>query len=261
MTLADLIPSKVDEASPVPMSRLWPPSAVTIMALCAGLTGLVLAADGRIETAIVCVLTAALLDACDGRVARMTGGVSRFGAELDSLSDVVCFGAVPAFILYQWGLSYYGSWGWLPCLALASACALRLARFNVSAAEPGRPVWAANYFTGVPAPGGAFLAMAPIYAELAGYAVNGVAAAAALVSVPAVAFLMVSRLPTFSGKSLGRKLPRIMLVPPLLLAALAMASLAAWPWQTLFAAALGYAATFPLSRWRHNLLSRRRLAQ
>jgi CDP-diacylglycerol---serine O-phosphatidyltransferase len=261
MTLADSIPSAKDETPPIPRSRLWPPNAVTILALCAGLTGLVLAADGRIETAITCVLVAALLDACDGRVARLTGGVSRFGAELDSLSDVVCFGAVPAFILYQWGLSSYGAWGWLPCLALASTCALRLARFNVASAEPGRPAWTANYFTGVPAPGGAFLGLAPIYAEFAGYASHGAAAAVTLASVPVVASLMVSRLPTFSGKSLGRKLPKIMLVPPLVLAAMALASLATWPWATLFTAALGYAATFPLSRWRHNLLSRRRLAQ
>lgn len=261
MTLANSIPSAKDEFPPIPRSRLWPPNAVTILALCAGLTGLVMAADGRIETAVICVLAAALLDACDGRVARLTGGVSRFGAELDSLSDVVCFGAVPAFIVYQWGLSSYGAWGWLPCLALASACALRLARFNVAAAEPGRPVWEANYFTGVPAPGGAFLALAPIYGEFAGHAGHGAAAAAALATLPAVSFLMVSRLPTFSGKSIGRKLPRIMLVPPLMLAALSLASLAAWPWPTLFAASLGYAATFPLSRWRHNLLSRRRLAQ
>jgi CDP-diacylglycerol--serine O-phosphatidyltransferase len=261
MTPADSILTTLDESTPVPRLRLWPPSAVTILGLCAGLTGLVMAADGRFEIAIACVLVAALLDACDGRVARLTGGVSRFGAELDSLSDVVCFGAVPAFILYKWGLSAYGSWGWLPCLALASACALRLARFNVAAAEPNRPAWTANYFAGVPAPGGAFLALTPIYAELSGFLDKGVAAAAALATVSAVALLMVSRLPTFSGKSLGRKLPKIMLIPPVVLAGLAIACLALRPWATLCAAAFGYAATFPLSKWRRDLLLRRQTKQ
>jgi CDP-diacylglycerol--serine O-phosphatidyltransferase len=237
--------------------QMWPPNAITILHLCAGLSGLVFAAEEWIAAAIACILLSGLLDGCDGRVARFTGGVSKFGAELDSLADVVSFGAVPAFVLYQWGLSDYGAWGWLPCLALASACALRLARFNVALAVPGQPAWKANYFSGVPAPAGAFLALAPAYADLAGLLSHADAAMTALASVPAVAALMVSRWPTFSGKSLGRKLPRIMLVPPLLLALAIAASLARWPWATLSFLVLGYCASLPLSKLRHDILARR----
>jgi len=233
------------------------PNFVTLLALCAGLTGLVLAADGRIADAVACILIAALLDACDGRVARLTGGASRFGAELDSLADVVSFGAVPAFILYQWGLSDFGLAGWVPCLALASCSALRLARFNVAAADPSRPSWMNGFFTGVPAPGGAFLAMAPVYAELAGYIDVTHAAYLAMGWTMIVAVLMVSRWPTFSGKSLGRKLPRLMLLPPILLAACGLVSLALWRWPTLLSFALVYIATLPFSFWRFEYHRRR----
>lgn len=226
------------------------PNFVTLLALCAGLTGLVLAADGRIGDAVACILIAALLDACDGRVARLTGGTSRFGAELDSLADVVSFGAVPAFILYQWGLSDFGLAGWIPCLALASCSALRLARFNVMANDPARPSWMAGYFTGIPAPGGAFLAMAPIYAGLAGFLDTAQASAIAMGWTMIIAALMVSRWPTFSGKSLGRKVPRLMLIPPILLAILVLVSLALWRWPTLLFLGLGYVASLPLSLWR-----------
>ncbi|MFO0994601.1 MAG: CDP-diacylglycerol--serine O-phosphatidyltransferase [Hyphomicrobiales bacterium] len=233
------------------------PNFITLLALCAGLTGLVMAANGRIADAVACILIAALLDGCDGRVARLTGGASKFGAELDSLADVVSFGAVPAFILYQWGLSQFGLAGWIPCLALASCSALRLARFNVMTADPNRPSWMAGYFTGVPAPGGAFLAMAPVYADLAGVIDPGYAASIALIWTAAVALLMVSRWPTFSGKSLGRKVPRLMLVPPILLAFLVLASLALWRWPTLLFLAVFYVSSLPFSLWRFQLLGRR----
>jgi CDP-diacylglycerol---serine O-phosphatidyltransferase len=226
--------------------KIAAPNFITLLALCAGLTGLVMAADGRIADAVACILIAALLDACDGRVARLTGGASKFGAELDSLADVVSFGAVPAFILYQWGLSEFGLAGWIPCLALASCSALRLARFNVAATDPNRPSWMGSYFTGVPAPG-----------ELAGLIAPGQAAFIAMGWTAIVAILMVSRWPTFSGKSLGRKVPRLMLVPPILLAIFILASLAFWRWPTLLFLALFYIASLPLSLWRFELHRRR----
>lgn len=233
------------------------PNFITLLALCAGLTGLVLAADGRIADAVACVLIAALLDGCDGRVARLTGGSSRFGAELDSLADVVSFGAAPAFILYQWGLSQFGLAGWVPCLALASCSALRLARFNVMTSDPDRPSWMNGYFTGIPAPGGAFLAMAPIYADLAGFIGAAEAAGISIASTMLVAALMVSRWPTFSGKSLGRKLPRMMLLPPILAAILILVSLALWRWPTLLFISLVYLGSLPASLWRFRHLRRR----
>ena len=102
-----------------PVSTLWMrhalPNAVTILAMFFGLTGLLYASQHQIVSAVACVLISAVLDACDGRVARATGNASKFGAELDSLSDVVCFGAVPAFLIYNWGLESYHGFGWLVC--------------------------------------------------------------------------------------------------------------------------------------------------
>jgi len=233
------------------------PNAVTILALFFGLTGLVFAADDEIVTAIACVLVAALLDACDGRVARATGCASRFGAELDSLSDVVCFGAVPAFILYRWGLSEYGGLGWLACLSLAGASALRLARFNVMADHPSRPSWAAHFFTGIPAPGGAFLAMLPVYAANNGAMSEPEATAMALVVLPVVAGLMVSTLPTFSAKAISRKALRLLFVPTLLALVAVAFGLIFEPWFTLSMCAVAYLLTLPVSKWRFDLHLRR----
>lgn len=233
------------------------PNLFTAASLCAGMTALLLASEARIELAVLCVLLAAVLDACDGRIARMMGATSRFGGELDSLADVVSFGAAPAFILYCWGLGQFGMAGWLPCLALATCCALRLARFNVAQLDTGAPAWMANYFAGIPAPGGAFLALAPILAEFSGFLDNSTASWLALFATTAIAGLMISTWPTFSGKSLGRKASRLMLLPPVALAGLLALGLLKWPWATLLAMALLYVATLPLSKWRHGVLTAR----
>lgn len=237
--------------------RVAAPNAVTIVALCAGLTSFVFASEGRIALAVFAVFTAALLDGCDGRVARMTGGTTRFGGELDSLSDVVCFGAAPAFILYEWQLASLGLLGWVPCLALAACCALRLARYNVTADVPGAPLWKANYFAGIPAPGGAFLALLPVCAVQAGLIEAAEAGRLAFVTTPLIAGLMVSRWPTFSGKALGRKMPQITLLPPLILGLLLTGGFVYRPWATLVVMGLFYVATLPLSKWRHDRQMRR----
>jgi CDP-diacylglycerol--serine O-phosphatidyltransferase len=233
------------------------PNLFTAASLCAGMTALLLASEMRLELAVTAVLAAALFDACDGRVARLTGTSSRFGCELDSLADVVSFGAAPAFIIYCWGLAPLGTVGWLPCLTLATCCALRLARFNVMQLDPDAPAWMANYFAGVPAPAGAFLALAPLIAEFAGALDHRVASRLALFVTVAIAALMVSAWPTFSGKALGRKASRLMLLPPMALAVLLMLALLRWPWATLLALAILYVATLPLSKWRHRVLRAR----
>jgi CDP-diacylglycerol---serine O-phosphatidyltransferase len=227
------------------------PNGVTIMALFFGLTALTYAADHQHVRAIACVLIAGLLDACDGRVARTTGAASKFGAELDSLADVVCFGAVPAFIVHDWGLAAYGSLGWLSCLIFAAACALRLARFNVTAADVNQPSWASQYFTGVPAPAGAFLALAPLYATNAGVLDMEGASRLALFQLPLVAALMVSTWPSFSAKAISRKALRLWFIPSMMLAALMIFGLIAAPWLTLCAAAIAYLLSLPLSKFRH----------
>ena len=142
--------------------RTLVPNVITLLALCAGMTGIRLALENRYELALAAIVFAAMLDAVDGRVARMIKGTSRFGAELDSLADFVNFGVAPGLILYFWGLNALGNLGWIAAMVFAICTALRLARFNVQIDDPNRPVWAGNFFTGVPAPAGAKIGRAHV---------------------------------------------------------------------------------------------------
>src|ERR671931_1083978 len=156
-----------------PRFRLIPvrtllPNLITLLALCAGLTAIRLAVEEKLEWAVAAIVFAALLDGIDGRVARLLKGTSRFGAELDSLADFVNFGVAPALILYVWGLHELKSAGWIAALVFAICAGLRLARFNVQIDDPNRPAWAANFFTGMPAPAGAITVLLPIYVHLLG---------------------------------------------------------------------------------------------
>jgi CDP-diacylglycerol--serine O-phosphatidyltransferase len=146
------------------MNRLIP-NAITVGALCAGLSGIRFAIDGRFEMAVAAIMVAAVLDGLDGRMARLLNGTSKFGAELDSLSDFLSFGVAPALIVYLWVLSAWGGLGWIVALAYAVCCALRLARFNTMLTEPNQPSWAGHFFTGVPAQAGAVLALMPLMAH------------------------------------------------------------------------------------------------
>lgn len=244
-----------------PVSGLWLrqalPNAVTLLAMFFGLTGLLYASQHEFVSAIACVLISAVLDACDGRVARATGTASKFGAELDSLSDVVCFGAVPAFLLYMWGLESYHLSGWLMCLLFAGASALRLARFNVTAAATDQRSWAGHFFSGIPAPGGAFLAMSPIYLANASVMTEAAATQFAFCFVPFVAGLMVSTWPTFSAKAISRKALRLLFIPSLIVAYFILFGIATAPWFTLSVCAFLYVFTLPLSKMRYNIYLRR----
>ena len=144
------------------------PNLITLLALCAGLTAIRLAFEDKLEWALAAIVFAAALDGLDGRVARLIKGQSRFGAELDSLADFVNFGCAPGLILYLWGLHEFGNVGWIAAMVFAICGALRLARFNVMIDDPNRPLWAGNFFTGVPAPAGAIMVMLPIYVNLLG---------------------------------------------------------------------------------------------
>ena len=143
--------------------RMVLPNLITVLAICAGLSGIRLAFEHRFETAVVMVLIAAFLDGIDGRVARMLKATSKFGAQMDSLADIVNFGVAPALVLYAFLLDRAGSPGWIAALLFAIACGLRLARFNVLDEDLDRPAWQAEYFVGVPAPAGAVLVLLPIY--------------------------------------------------------------------------------------------------
>ncbi len=233
------------------MNRLIP-NAITVGALCAGLSGIRFAIDGRFEMAVAAIVVAAVLDGLDGRMARLLNGTSKFGAELDSLSDFLSFGVAPALIVYLWVLSAWGGLGWIVALAYAVCCALRLARFNTMLSEPNQPSWSGHFFTGVPAPAGAGLALMPLMAHFEfGAGIADRAWLGALV-LALVAFLMVSRLPTFSGKKLH--VPRGWLVPALVGVGLFFAALASSPWATLLAAGLCYLALIPLAYLRQQKL-------
>jgi len=186
---------------------------------------------------------AAALDAVDGRVARMIKGTSRFGAELDSLSDFFNFGVAPGLILYFWGLNALGNLGWIASMVFAICAALRLARFNVQIEDPNRPAWAGNYFTGVPAPAGAIVVLLPIYLFFLQVPVPPIVT---FIFTLAIAALMVSRLPVLSGKQLGTRVRPEMVAPVILLVVLFIALLVSYPWPVLTVGTLLYVACLPL---------------
>jgi CDP-diacylglycerol--serine O-phosphatidyltransferase len=223
--------------------RTLVPNVITLLALCAGLTGIRLALEGRYELALGAIVFAAMLDAVDGRVARMIKGTSRFGAELDSLADFFNFGVAPGLILYVWGLNALGNLGWIAAMVFAICAALRLARFNVQIEDPNRPAWAGNFFTGVPAPAGAIIVLLPIYLFFLQISVPIVVT---LIYTLAVAGLMVSRLPVLSGKQMGTRVPPEMVAPVILVVVLFIALLVSYPWVLLSVGTLVYIACLPL---------------
>src|ERR1700685_1397054 len=179
--------------------RTLVPNLITLLALGAGLTAIRMAFESRYGLALAAILFAAFLDGIDGRLARMLKGTSRFGAELDSLSDFVNFGVAPALILYFWGLHELQSAGWIAAMTFAICAALRLARFNVMIDDPDRPAWTGNFFIGMPAPAGAITVLLPIYAAFLGLPRSPFLTWVTLFYTLTVASLMVSRLPVFSG--------------------------------------------------------------
>jgi CDP-diacylglycerol---serine O-phosphatidyltransferase len=225
--------------------RTLAPNMVTLLALCAGLTAIRMAFEDRYVLAVAAIVFAAILDGLDGRLARFLKGTSRFGAELDSLSDFVNFGVAPALILYFWGLHDLKSAGWIAAMVFAICGSLRLARFNVMIDNPDRPVWAANFFVGIPAPAGAITVLLPIYLAFLGVPRSGLLIWATLFYTLAIASLMVSRLPVFSGKRVGTRVPPEMVGPLIVLVVLSIALLIAYPWVVLTAGTFAYLVALP----------------
>jgi CDP-diacylglycerol--serine O-phosphatidyltransferase len=240
----------VSPAVPPPARRGIPlravaPNAVTALALCFGLTGIRFAIGGEWEKAVAAIITAGVLDGLDGRIARLLKGESRFGAELDSLSDVIAFGVSPAIILYLWSLQQLPRFGWLFALSHAVCCALRLARFNAAIDSKEQPHKSAGFLTGVPAPAGAGLLFLPLYIWMD----TGIE----LVRTPwivapwaaLVAFLMTSNIATFSWSSL--RLRREMRFGALAFVALLGGALISAPWTTLSIITIVYVLAIPFS--------------
>ena len=227
---------------PIPV-RMLVPNVITLLAICAGLTAIRLSTEGRMELAVAAIVFAAVLDGLDGRVARMIKGQSKFGAELDSLADFVNFGVAPGLILYFWQLHDLNNGGWIASMVFAISGGLRLARFNATMDDPNKPAFAANYFTGVPAPAGAILVLLPIYLAFLGMPTPPATLTALYTLL--IAFLMVSRLPVFSGKTVSLRVPPEMVLPVFVSVIFFIALLIGYPWHILSACTVLYLLSLP----------------
>jgi CDP-diacylglycerol--serine O-phosphatidyltransferase len=207
---------------PIPV-RMLVPNVITLLAICAGLTSIRLSIEGRMTLAVYAIVFAAALDGIDGRVARMIKGQSKFGAELDSLADFVNFGVAPGLMLYFWQLHELG---------------------NATMDDPNKPAFAANFFTGVPAPAGAITVLLPIYVAFLdlGRAPAALTAAYTLL----IAFLMVSRLPVFSGKTKRMRVSPELVLPAFVAVVVFIAILIAYPWHVLSVGTALYLLGLPL---------------
>lgn len=240
----------------LPINKMIP-NMVTLLALAAGLTGIRYGLRGEFERAVAAILLAGLLDGMDGRIARMLRGATKFGAELDSLSDFLSFGVAPAVLLYLWTMSDAGGIGWALVLFFATCGALRLARFNTMLGDPDPPPWSRNYFVGVPAPAAAGLALLPMMLSFQFGAEFFREPWVVGLFMVGVGVLMVSQVPTYSFKRV--RVPRIMALPLMIVVGLLAAFLVTNPWSTLSVLGLVYLATLPLA-WRsyHRLKAKTR---
>ncbi len=234
---------RVRRIASLSLNRLIP-NILTLLALCAGMTAIRLALNGKYEPAVTAIIVAGVLDGIDGRIARLLKGTSPFGAQLDSLSDFVSFGVAPAVLLYVWTMAQLQSLGWALVLLFGVCCALRLARFNTQLGAE-LPPYAYSFFTGVPAPAGAGLVMVPMLATFEfGLEIFRSPYLNAVV-LAGVAALMVSRVPTFSFKRF--RVPSEWVLPMLLVVGGLAAFMTTEPWATLLAIGALYIVSIPLS--------------
>jgi CDP-diacylglycerol--serine O-phosphatidyltransferase len=231
--------------------RMLVPNLFTLLSLCAGLTAIRMAIELRYEMAIALIVVAALLDGVDGRLARALRAQSKFGAELDSLADFVNFGVAPGVVVFIWGLGGLPrGFGWIVAMVFAIATGLRLARFNTMI-DVEKPKWQAAYFTGMPAPAGAITVLLPLFLD--GLGIVDVRAWPWLIAIYtlAMAALLVSTIPTFSGKLLGERIAREYVLPAFVSVAALVALLVTYPFGTLTVGTLLYLASVPLSYRRY----------
>jgi len=230
--------------SPFSVNRMVP-SVLTLLALCAGMTAIRFAMNGKFRYAVFAIIAAGIFDGLDGRLARLLNATSRFGAELDSLADFISFGVAPAALLYLWTMARWHSLGWAIVLFYTVCCALRLARFNTELAAEPPPPWRANFFSGAPAPAGAGLLMLPMFC---GFEWGDWIARSPYLNgvwIAAIALLMISTVPTVSLKRI--RIPHRLVVPTLLGIGLLTAFFTTAPWPTLIAIGAVYLGSIPLT--------------
>lgn len=230
------------------------PNLVTLLGLCAGVSALQFALLEKWEFALTSMVIAAFLDSMDGALARMLNATSRFGAELDSLSDFATFGVCPALMMYFLSLSVYGALGWLSVLWFIVCGALRLARFNTRSIEGTAPAWSKGFFTGTPITSSALLCVLPLVIHL-GWPNQIISLHPSIVGVwmAFVGFLMISNLPTFSFKKV--EIPQKFLIPLVLGIVVTTTALISHPWRTFSILTVIYILSFPLSYRAYQKLS------
>jgi len=230
----------------IPLRTIFP-NLLTLLAICSGLTAIRFAIEERIELAVAAIIFAGFLDGIDGRVARFLKSTTRFGAQMDSLADFVNFGVAPAMILYFTILSNVPSLGWAVALIYASSACLRLARFNVMLENENAPDWHTNFFVGVPAPAGALIALLPVYLMLKGIEISSFFAWVSCLFTLFCAYMMVSSIPTFSGKRIVATVRRDLVLPLMIMAVFMTVIVFSYPWYMLTSLAVIYLLSIPLA--------------
>ena len=221
------------------------PNILTVLALCAGMSAIRFAMQEKWELAVAAIIVAGILDGLDGRMARLLKGATKFGAELDSLSDFIAFGVAPALVIYLWSTEVLGGIGWIAGLAYSTCCALRLARFNTALDNPDQPAWTSYFFTGMAAPAGACIALLPIAVSFQiGDSIMRQPVFMAIWLL-LVAFMMISQIPTYSFKRV--RIRREMVLPLLVVVGIVAAVLATYPWFVLSVLGALYLISIPFS--------------
>lgn len=236
-----------------PISRLLP-NMITLAGLCCGLSAIRFAMVERWELSVTFIIAAALIDGMDGRVARLLGATSDFGAQLDSLSDFVCFGVAPAMVMYIWMLHDIRGLGWAVTLFFAICAALRLARFNAALGGVPKNHWSKQFFTGVPSPAGGILCLLPLIITFQTEESLPVHKGVIAAYVVLIGTLMASRLPTFAGKNV--RIPHDYILLFMIIASLLIVLFIIEPWSTICVLAILYFLSFIFSVRRYRKLKR-----
>ena len=243
-----IVAARLERLEDLSLSKLVP-SFITLLALASGITAIRFAMNGDWTSAVAFIIASMIFDMLDGRAARMLGADSRFGAQLDSLADLVSFGVAPALILYMWSLNQIGDRGWIAALVFCAASAVRLARFNVENARDEGATKSNPYFTGMPTPAAACMVLLPLLVSFQWNADFITQPWISVIFIAITSVLMVSRLPTPSIKYM--KLQRQHRVLAGIVFAALAAALIAWPWATMTVGLIIYVASIPFAIYMH----------
>jgi CDP-diacylglycerol---serine O-phosphatidyltransferase len=236
-------------------ARMILPNAITLIGVCIGLTSIKFAIDGKFTIAIIAILFAGLMDALDGRIARLIKGTSKMGKELDSLGDVISFGVAPALIMYFWNLQYLEKLGWFVCLTYVVCVALRLARFNIHSEE--EPSWKDNFFEGMPSPAGGIIVLMPLILSFSGFGEFLIEINYDFlvpITFIIVSILLISTIPTYSFKKIV--IPRSMTKFLLFGLVLFFGALLVYTFKILAVSSLVYLCLIPVSYFHYKKIKK-----